>query len=399
MPGRARRTVFPRTIAGLAAATFSTVIESTQPLVVDRTMRWPEAGYGSHAETSLEGPSTTWYLAEGATSDPFDLFYLLQNANATDVAVTVTYLRPAPAPPIEKQYVVRANSRANIWVDREEFPAGSGQRLLQAGDVSARIAAAQPIVVERAMYLSRPDQPFVAGHSSAGVTAPSTHWYLAEGATGGFFDLFILIANPGPSDAVVEARYLTAAGRTLVKSYAVAANSRRTIWVDAEEFPGEGRALSDAAVSTSLSSTNGVPVIVERAMWWPQPAWYEAHNSPGATATATRWALAEGELGGADATQTYILVANTGSVAGPVRVTLIFEDGTSAARTFTVAASSRFNVAVSTDFPEAADRRFGALVESLGSSPIPIVVERAMYTNAGGVLWSGGTNALGTPLP
>jgi hypothetical protein len=44
-------------------------------------------------------------------------------------------------------------------------------------------------------------------------------------------------------------------------------------------------------------------------------------------------------------------------------------------------------------------RRFGALVESLGASPAPIVVERAMYRSVGGVLWSGGTNALGTRLP
>ena len=38
-------------------------------------------------------------------------------------------------------------------------------------------------------------------------------------------------------------------------------------------------------------------------MWWPGPAltsnfWYEAHNSPGATTTATRWVVAGGEIGG-----------------------------------------------------------------------------------------------------
>ncbi len=398
VPGRTRRTVLPRDIAGLDAATFSTVVESTQPLVVDRTMRWPTTGYGTHAETSVDGPSTTWYLAEGATGGPFDLFYLIQNPNPTDVTVTLTYLRPSPQPSIEKTYVVRAASRANIYVDREEFPAGSGQRLLEATDVSARLVATQPIVVERAMYLSRPDQPFAAGHTSAGVTAPATSWYLAEGATGGFFDLFILIANPSSSDAIVEARYLTANGRILTKSYAVAASSRRTIFVDAEQFPGEGAALSDAAVSTSLTSTNAVPIIVERAMWWPQGNWYEAHNSPGATSTGTRWALADGEVGGADATQTYILIANTGATAGQVRVTLCFEDGSSAVRTFDVAASSRFNVDVASAFSAAAGRRFGAVVESLGVSPAPIVVERAMYTSAGGALWSGGTNALGTRL-
>jgi len=39
------------------------------------------------------------------------------------------------------------------------------------------------------------------------------------------------------------------------------------------------------------------------------------------------------------------------------------------------------------------------IVESLGASPAPLVVERAMYTSAGGVLWSAGTDALATRLP
>ena len=46
------------------------------------------------------------------------------------------------------------------------------------------------------MYLDAPGQGFAAGHESAGVTAPATQWFLAEGATGAFFDLFVLVANP-----------------------------------------------------------------------------------------------------------------------------------------------------------------------------------------------------------
>jgi hypothetical protein len=51
----------------------STVVESDQPVVVDRTMSWNRqtagfgSGYGSHSETASVAPSTTWYLAEGAT--------------------------------------------------------------------------------------------------------------------------------------------------------------------------------------------------------------------------------------------------------------------------------------------------------------------------------------------
>ena len=150
------------------------------------------------------------------------------------------------------------------------------------------------------------------------------------------------------------------------------------------------------------ASAHTVPVVVERAMWWPggaQGPWYEGHNSPGATTTGTVWALAEGEVGGGSGASTYILVANTGTSTASIRVTLFIEGGGIAVRTFTVPASSRFNVDVATVFgATVANTRMGALVESLGTSPAPIVVERAIYSNAGGRVWAAGTNALATRI-
>jgi hypothetical protein len=143
-----------------------------------------------------------------------------------------------------------------------------------------------------------------------------------------------------------------------------------------------------------------VGLIAERAMWWPgePPTWEEAHTSAGATVTGTRWGLAEGEVGGPSGTDTYILIANPSTSDGQVAVRLVFEDGTTVQRIFSVDRTSRFNVAVAAEFPEAAGRRFGAIVESLGSSPVPIVVERAMYSTAEGRAWAAGTNALAARL-
>ena len=45
-----------------------------------------------------------------------------------------------------------------------------------------------------------------------------------------------------------------------------------------------------------------------------------------------------------------------------------------------------------------ANRRYGAVVDSLGATPAALVVERAMYSNANGVVWAAGTNALATKL-
>ena len=398
IPARARITLDPASVAGMTQEPFSTVVESDVAVVVDRTVSWDASGYGSHAETALAGASTTWFLAEGATHNTFDLFYLIQNPGDTEAQVTVRYLRPAPLAPLTRTYTVGANRRYTIVVDSEVI---DGQPLA-AVDVSAAITSTVPVVVERAMYMTNGGQPYGAGHESAGVTAAALEWFLAEGATGDFFDMFVLIANPDPANgAVVRATYLLDTGATLTKEYQIAPASRRTIYVDAEEFGG-ARLLANVAVSTIVASTNGVPIVVERAMWWPggaQGPWYEGHNSPGATATGTAWALADGEVGGSAGASTYVLVANTASTAASIRVTVFIEGGGTLERTFTVPASSRFNVDIASRFGAAvANQRMGTLVESLGPDPAPIVVERAMYTNAGGRVWAAGTNALATRI-
>ena len=241
---------------------------------------------------------------------------------------------------------------------------------------------------------------FAAGHESAGVPAPSTNWFLAEGATGSFFELFVLIANPNPSAANVSIDYLNTNGTVLTKAYTVAPNSRYTIWVDEEQFPNfsGNKALASASVSMRVRTTNGVPIIVERSMWWPQPQWYEAHNAPGTTVTGTRWALAGGEVGGATSLQTYVLIANTSAFAGQARVTLYFEDGTTLQSTVNLLANSRTNVNIGDTFPGSVGRRFGTIIDSLGTTPAQIVVERSMYSNAGGVVWSAGTAEVATRL-
>jgi hypothetical protein len=398
IPANTRITLDPGSVAGVANNSYSTVVESDVEIVADRTVSWDQTGYGSHAETSIAAAATTWFLAEGATHGTFDLFYLIQNPGATAAAVTVRYLRPAPQPPLTKTYRVAANSRYTIAVDNEVV----GGVSLAATDVSAAITSTVPVVVERAMYMTTGGQPFGAGHGSAGVTAPALDWFLAEGATGAFFDMFILIANPDETAAAnVRATYLLDNGSTLTKDYTVPAASRRTINVDTEQFPG-GQLLANAALSTIVTSTNGVPIVVERAMWWPggaQGPWYEGHNSAGATTTGTAWALADGEVGGSAGASTYILIANTGSATASIRVTIYLEGGGTQVRSYTVAPHSRFNVDVASAFGSAVtNTRMGALVESLGTSPAPIVVERAMYTNAGGRVWAAGTNALATRI-
>ena len=90
--------------------------------------------------------------------------------------------------------------------------------------------------------------------------------------------------------AQVEARFLLPSGAPVVRSYSVPPATRLNILVDGT--PG----LDATDVSGVVASIKGVPMIVERAMWWPSPgdAWHEAHNSFGATQAVTTWGFADG---------------------------------------------------------------------------------------------------------
>jgi hypothetical protein len=269
-------------------------------------------------------------------------------------------------------------------------------------DVSARVQATAPIIVERAMYLSKPGRPFLAGHESAGIIDLSTEWFLAEGATGEFFDTFILIANPGAQSATVTIDYLLSNGQTHEKTYSLRPESRTTIWVDDEQIPaGSGlRPLANTTLSARITASR--PIALERTMWWPGPAmsadyWYEAHNSPGSIGATWAWALAEGIVGTAANWETYVLIANTAGTTATVRITAYPEQGQSTQRTFEIAPRSRFTVSMRDGFG-LSDQRFATVVEG-GIGGSELVVERAMYSTTGGVMWNAGTNALATPVP
>ena len=168
-----------------------------------------------------------WYLAEGATINGFRLFYLLQNPNPVEAMVTIEYLLGRGLAPVTLTYRLAPQSRTTLDVSTQH-------PLLRAAEVSARIStdAETPILVERAMYLNAGGRLFGAGHASAGITTPAPTWSFAEGATGPYFDTFLLIANPSSDSLSVRATFLLPSGATVQRTYDIAAKSRFNIWVD-----------------------------------------------------------------------------------------------------------------------------------------------------------------------
>jgi hypothetical protein len=293
---------------------------------------------------------------------------------------------------VVKRYTVGADSRTTIWVDFEDA------RLASAEIAAVFESDGGRIVVERAMYASTPAQPFAAGTAAMGVAAPATRWIFAEGATGDYFDTFLLLANPGDQEATVQVRYLLPLGSSLLRTYAVAAHARRNVWVDLEHA-----ALSNTAFAADVVSTNGVPIVAERVMWWPgggsPTPWQEAHASAGATATAAHWITSDGECGGARNARTYLLVVNPGSDVVTFGARLFFDSGASEVRVFTVFPRARLDIDVGAHFPGADGRRFAAELTVLTPSTGTVVLERSTYWDGRAQGWAAGVNVRATPVP
>jgi hypothetical protein len=365
------------------AAAVSTVVRSLNalPLAIERTMIWDERGYGGHGGTAAS-PATRWLFAEGSQGF-FNTYILLANAGAAESGVTMTFLLEG----------------GGVVTHALTVPPGT-RRTIFAGDIAGLvnqsfgldITATQPILAERAMYLPGA-RLFEGGHGAAGVNRPERIWFLAEGATGSFFETFVLIGNPNNAVANVVLRYLLPTGAIVTQAVQVAANGRLTINLETVDPQ-----LADTAVSTMLVSDRSI--VVERAMYWPDITlgWQEAHNSFGLTETGLRWGVADGRIGGARDFQTYILLANPNPVAAEVEVRFMKQQSHVEIRNYTLTPTSRWNINAAADVPELGAGVFSAEVRVLNYQPI--AVEKAMYWNdTGGAIWAGGTGVAATLLP
>jgi hypothetical protein len=365
----------------------ATIVESDNAIFTDRFMEWGATGYGSSLSSSVAASSTTWYFAEGATSI-FQLYYLLLNPGNAPAHVTVKYLQEFGGP-VTRTYTVPAHARTTISVNADPALIFTSTGAAMSSDV--------PIVAERAMYLSSLFEIFSAGAAGAGAPQAAMQWSFAEGSPGGFFDEFLLIANPGNTSTTATVIYRRPDGVSATATYSVPAQGRRTVFVNQEIATNPALApIANSAISTVISAP--VPIVAERTMWWPRNAlsWYENATSLGATQPGLGWTVSEGRVGGPRHEQTYVLVANTAATAGSVQITVLADNGTSATHTLPIPAFGRITVDVGTSF-SLTDTHFSAFIDSVGPSPVPLVVEYSRYGSGDGRVWSAGGTTLGTP--
>ena len=376
---QSRATISADDVPELNGSSFAAAVTTTPGVIAERTMRWRLGGAdGAHTAKALVAPATQWFLAEG-NAGFFDTFVLLANPGTAAAETTVDFLLDGGGV-VRRRYTIAGNQRYTIWTN--QIPELSLQSF------ATTVVSTQPVLVERAMYFRGANGGWEGGHASAGVTTGARDWFLAEGSTGNFFEMFVLISNPNASAVTATIQYSTPSGIARTETRTLAPSSRTTIPVDT--LPG----LENTDVSCSISASGAI--VVERSMYWPgvPGPWYGGHNSLGVTTPGTKWALAEGEVGGADGASSFVLLANPGASAATVTLTFYRTAGPPIEVTRTVPARSRRTVDASTVGLDSGER-FGVVVQS----DQPIAVERSMYWSYLGGLWTSGTNETATTVP
>ncbi len=226
----------------------STVVESTGgEIICERAMYGPGKAW-AHGSLGATAPAAEWYLAEGCSSWGMETWVLVQNPGAENAAVDIVFdtgggeVSPPELRGVTVEAGQRCSFRVNDYVPDEQ-------------DISARVRAASgEVVCERAIY----GDGGTWAHCSIGTAAPATSWYLAEGASEGGFETFVLIQNPGDAEAHVTVEYQTGFARLGAGTCAVAPKSRLTLRVN--------DTVKTYDVSTRITSDQ--PVVAERALYY-----------------------------------------------------------------------------------------------------------------------------------
>jgi len=145
MPANSRETIRVNDV--LPNTDLSTKVHGTLPVIAERAMYWGEGsalGEACHDSIGMAQAHTTFYLPDGQTSDGHETWTLVQNPNAVDVEVEISYLTPTGAGNVVFTDNVPANSRKTYDMSQKI-----------SGRAAVMVTSTTPgrkIMVERAMY-------------------------------------------------------------------------------------------------------------------------------------------------------------------------------------------------------------------------------------------------------
>ncbi len=224
MPPHSRGTTLVNGLPGLNGKEVTMRVDSSVPLVAERVVYFDWTGNpnyvnGGDAAIGVTAGSKTWYLAEGCTGHYFDEYILVLNPTGEAASVALEFCTSSG--PYVHRITVPAYARSTVAVDS----------ILSNADTGAIITSDRDVVVERAMYYARDSRR--GGHAAVAVDEPSKDWYFAEGYTGGTFDEYIAVMNPGVDPVTVNFLFHLENGADVGATFGIAPKSRFTLHADA----------------------------------------------------------------------------------------------------------------------------------------------------------------------
>lgn len=170
---KARRTIWMNGVSELENASYGMAVESTSPVVVERSMYFDYKGIRDGSNTvATPTPARTWYLPEGRTSPGNDTYVLLLNPNKEPAKTGMEFIT-SDGQVARSDVELPGLSRKTVCLN--EIEAVNGK------DVSTKVMSSRPIVVERSVYSLNGRKS--GGGCSMGQTAAGLARDFAEGCT------------------------------------------------------------------------------------------------------------------------------------------------------------------------------------------------------------------------
>ncbi len=318
------------------------------------------------------------YFAEGYTGSGFQEYLCLGNPGVNVVHTTINYLYNDGTQG-GAGLTLGGNSRTTVDVNNS---AGAGH------EVSMMVRSDAPLMAERPMYFDYAGI-WNGGHDAAGVAAPQTDWYFAEGCTRADFDEWVCVMNPGDAPSNLDFHFQTSQGLVDRLGASVGAHARATFKVNDLLGPG---------YETSLWLHASLPVVAERPMYFDYSGMEGLHRDGGhdvmgISSLSTSYYFAEGTTRAGF--EEWLTLQNP--QASAIDVSARYQEGTGTVTTanYRVEAGSRRTVYVPGEV--GADKDVSVAL----SSASPFLAERPVYFfySGFGAAWSGGHCVTGAPAP
>jgi hypothetical protein len=279
--------------------------------------------------------------------------------------------------------------------------------------VAANAADAQFAIVHNYKYAAPRSRVFQSSTRSGGgggggggggevtidlspAAAPNGSWFLAEGSANSApngFKSFYLMENSNPVPISVRVYFANEAGKAVMKTYDIGANTRKTLSLIAEVGAGNFGTVFQSQTVDPRCPGGHCDIEVERSMFW-------GPNLEGSTdATATKgagptWYFAEGSRGG-ELFNNYYLLFNPNQSAVQVTGTYYrpFQNTTPVQIVYTIGPQQRLTIDANA-IPQLANTDFSATFTTSGGW---IVAERSMFWGWNGPdqMWTGGHGTMG----